>query len=150
MARWPRIGTTVLALTISGALLPARPPAAGAAEPAVQIRFTTQPRVTFSEGLTSESGAKGALVSVAWSVSRASEVTVRALDASGAVVWTLAEHVPVADDHDVEWTFVDSAGHDVPEGDYRLRVEAVDADGGRDVEDYALPLDRHTVARPHA
>jgi flagellar hook assembly protein FlgD len=141
MGRWLRIGTTVLALTISGAALPA----AQAAEPAVQVRFTTQPKVTFSEGLTSESGAKGALASVAWSVSRPAVVTVRALDASGAVVRTLAQGVPVTNAQDVDWTFVDAAGHDVPEGDYRLRVEAVDADGTRDVEDYAMPLDRHTV-----
>jgi flagellar hook assembly protein FlgD len=141
MGRCLRIGTTVLALTIPGAALAT----AQAAEPAVQIRFTTQPRVTFSEGLTSESGTKGALASVAWSVSRPADVTVRALDASGAVVRTLTEHVAVADQHDLEWTFVDAAGNDVPEGDYRLRVEAVDADGTRDVEDYAMPLDRHTV-----
>lgn len=141
MGRWLRIGTTVVALTISGTALSA----AQAADPAVQIRFTTQPKVTFSEGLTSESGTKGALASVGWSVSRPSVVTARALDASGAVVRTLAQDVAVATAQEVEWTFVDAAGRDLPEGDYRLRVEAVDPDGTRDVEEYALPLDRHSV-----
>lgn len=141
MGRWLRIATTMAALTVSGTALPA----AQAADPAVQITFDTQPRVTFSEGLTSASGTKGALAEVAWRVSRPAAITVRALDAAGTVVRTFAEDLPVADSHDLAWTFTDDAGLDLPEGDYTLRVSAVDGDGTRDVETYPLPLDRHSV-----
>ncbi|WP_408898230.1 FlgD immunoglobulin-like domain containing protein [Nocardioides sp. R1-1] len=141
MGRWVRIATTVLALTIAGAVVPA----AEGAEPPVELRFTSQPKVAFSQGLTSASGTPGASAVAAWRVSRPAQVTAAALDSTGRVVRTLVEDLLVTDLHQVTWTFTDAAGKDVPEGDYTLRVEAVDSDGARDVEDYAMPLDRHTV-----
>ena len=141
MGRWLRIATTVLALTISGAALPA----AQAADPAVQISFDTQPKVTFATGLTSSVGTTGASASVTLRVTRPSAVTLQVLAASGAVVRTFETVRAIDVFYELTWRFTDAAGADLPEGDYTLRVEATDRDGGRDVESYPLPLDRHTV-----
>ncbi|TQK69542.1 FlgD immunoglobulin-like domain containing protein [Nocardioides sp. SLBN-35] len=144
MGRWLRIATTALAVT-TAATAAGTLPAAQAADPAVQITFTTQPKVTFATGLTRDDGTKGAAVSVAFRVSRPATVTARALDASGAVVHTFATDEAAGLDHEVDWQFTDADDAALPEGDYTLRVEATDSDGGQDVESYPLPLDRHTV-----
>lgn len=141
MGRWLRIATTALALIIPGALLPA----AQAADPPVQITFLSEPKVMFAQGLTQEDGGKGAVVAVWLQLSRPARINARALDATGAVVRTFATDRDTGPYYRVYWQFTDAADADLPEGDYTLRVDATDADGGRDVESFPLPLDRHTI-----
>ncbi|MDQ6523479.1 FlgD immunoglobulin-like domain containing protein [Nocardioides sp. LHD-245] len=150
MGRWTRSATAVAALATAlataGTTLPAGAtlPAAEAADAPVQLRFTTQPKVTFT-GLSGADGEAWAAVGVGWSPSRPANVTVRVADGTGSVVRTFLDGVSVRDaPQQVTWDYTDASGTAVPEGDYTMRFEAVDSEGNRDVETYAVPLDRHT------
>lgn len=140
MRRWLRIGTTVLALTATGAVVPA----ATAAGTPVQVTISTTPKVVFT-ALTSPYGDTRAHTVVEWSASRPSTMTATIRDGAGAALSTQTQDVPDSRERFTTFDYLDASGRELPSGNYTLQLDAVDDDGNRDSETFPIPLDRETV-----
>lgn len=132
------LSSTVAALLTTGLLSPA-----SAADP-VQITLARPAEMTFPHIDSPGPDLYDERIYLGATLSRASNITVEARNASGTLVRTLATNVSTASGWSGSWDFRTSGGTAVPDGDYTVRFTAIDPDGNVAAKDVATPIDRST------